>query len=72
MRICVVLPYSRKFSWDPIFVDGRVFCLIFMDACNHAHYTLYNCTYFAGLIFADISNIHENLDPMKISRYTVL
>jgi hypothetical protein len=27
--------------------------LISVDACNHAHYTLYNHTYFAGLIFAD-------------------
>ena len=29
--------------------------LIFADACTHAHYTLYNCAYFAGLIFADSS-----------------
>jgi hypothetical protein len=27
--------------------------LIFADACDHAHYTPYNHTYFAGLIFAD-------------------
>jgi hypothetical protein len=27
--------------------------LIFADAGDHAHYTLYNRTYFAGLIFAD-------------------
>jgi hypothetical protein len=27
--------------------------LIFADAGDHAHYTLYNCIYFAGLIFAD-------------------
>ncbi len=27
--------------------------LIFADACDHAHYTLYNHTYFADLIFAD-------------------
>ena len=26
--------------------------LIFTDACTHAHYVLYNQTYFAGLIFA--------------------
>jgi hypothetical protein len=24
-----------------------------MDACDHAHYSLHNRTYFAGLIFAD-------------------
>ena len=29
--------------------------LIFADALTHAYYTLYNCAYFAGLIFADIS-----------------
>ena len=29
--------------------------LIFMDARTHAHYTLYNRAYFAGLIFADSS-----------------
>ena len=30
------------------------FCgLIFADAHHHAHYTLYNRTYFTGLIFAD-------------------
>jgi hypothetical protein len=28
-------------------------CLIFADACDHAYYTLYNHTYFAGLIFAE-------------------
>ena len=27
--------------------------LIFADVRHHAHYTLYNRTYFAGLIFAD-------------------
>ena len=27
--------------------------LIFADAHTHAHYTLYNCAYFAGLILAD-------------------
>jgi hypothetical protein len=27
--------------------------LIFADANDHAHYTLYNRTYFTGLIFAD-------------------
>jgi hypothetical protein len=27
--------------------------LIFADASDHAHYTLYNRTYFTGLIFAD-------------------
>jgi hypothetical protein len=27
--------------------------LIFADAGDHAHYTLYNRTYFAGLIFVD-------------------
>ena len=25
--------------------------LIFTDACTHAHYVLYNPTYFTGLIF---------------------
>jgi hypothetical protein len=27
--------------------------LIFANTCDHAHYTLYNCTYVAGLIFAE-------------------
>jgi hypothetical protein len=27
--------------------------LIFADVCNHAHYTPYNHTYFADLIFTD-------------------
>ncbi len=30
------------------------FCsLIFADTCDHAHYTLHNRTYFAGLLFVD-------------------
>jgi hypothetical protein len=48
--------------------------LLFADAGDHAHYTLYNRTYFVGLIFAD-SHLYANprkLDPMKIYRYTVL
>jgi hypothetical protein len=48
--------------------------LIFADACNHAHYIPYNCTYFAGLIFADSRlsvKTAKNLDPTIISRYTV-
>jgi hypothetical protein len=28
-------------------------CLIFANSHDHAHYTLYNHAYFAGLIFAD-------------------
>ena len=39
--------------------------LIFADVCTHAHYTLYNCAYFTGLIFVD-----SGLSA-KISRYTV-
>jgi hypothetical protein len=37
-----------QFSWM-----GSLQCFLFADARNHAHYTLYNRTYFAGLIFVD-------------------
>jgi hypothetical protein len=45
--------------------------LIFADACDHA---LYNRIYFAGLIslIAAYPRKPRKLDPMKISRYTVL
>jgi hypothetical protein len=52
----LLVQYSGKFSWGPVFTDGRSpkFCgLIFADPCKHAHYTLYNHSYFAGLIFTD-------------------
>jgi hypothetical protein len=42
--------------------------LIFADAGDRAHYTLYNRTYFAGLIFADN---RLSAKTTKISRYTV-
>ncbi len=36
------------------FADGQCSKLIFVDACDHTHYTKYNnCTYLAGLIFAN-------------------
>jgi hypothetical protein len=28
---------------------------IFADAHDHAHYTLYSCAYFVGLVFTDSS-----------------
>ena len=38
-----------RFSW---MVDLYHFVgLIFTDTCTHAHYVLYNPTYFVGLIF---------------------
>jgi acyl-CoA reductase-like NAD-dependent aldehyde dehydrogenase len=40
--------YSGKFSWGPIFADQYFRGLIFADACDHAHYTLYNRTYFGS------------------------
>ncbi len=43
--------------------------LIFADACDHAHYTLHNRTYFAGLIFMDS---RLSVKTTKVSRYTVL
>jgi hypothetical protein len=45
------VPYSGKFLWDPNFVDGqssKFSWFNFTDACNHAHYTLYNHAYFHG------------------------
>ena len=36
--------------------------LIFADARTHAHYTLYNRAYFAGLIFAD-SSLSAKIGP---------
>ncbi len=54
--IVIIIPYSRKFSWGPISRMASlqsVGGLIFADASDHAHYTLYNHNYFTGLIFAD-------------------
>ncbi len=42
--------------------------LIFADVRNHAHYRLYNRTYFTILIFADS---YLSAKTTKISRYTV-
>ena len=41
--------------------------LIFADACHHAHYTLYNRTYFAGLIFVDsrLSAKNAKIGPLE-------
>jgi hypothetical protein len=36
--------------------------LIFADACNHAHYSSYNRTYFVGLNFAD-SRLSAKIRP---------
>ena len=47
--------YSRKFSRNSIFVDGRSLLfrrLKFVDLCTHAHCVLYNQAYFTGLMFA--------------------
>jgi hypothetical protein len=55
-----VILYSGKFSWGPIFNLQRFRGLIFADVCDHAHYTLHNRTYFAGLIFAPIRESHKN------------
>ena len=48
--------------------------LIFADSHTHAHYTLHNHAYFAGLSFTLIVAYPrklQKLDPTKISRYTV-
>jgi hypothetical protein len=47
--------------------------LIFADEGDHAHYTLYNRTYFAGLFFADsrLSAKNAKIGPHKNSRYAV-
>jgi hypothetical protein len=42
---------GSDFCGWPVFKSFRG--LIFVDACDHAHYTLYNRTYFVGLIFMD-------------------
>ena len=41
--------------------------LIFTDVRHHAHYTLYNHTYFAGLIFADsrLSTKTAKIGPLE-------
>ena len=41
--------------------------LIFVDVRHHAHYTLYNHTYFAGLIFVDscLSAKIAKIGPLK-------
>jgi hypothetical protein len=47
--------------------------LIFADARDHAHYTLYNRTYFTGLLFVDshLSAKTAKIGPHEISLYTV-
>jgi hypothetical protein len=63
----VVLP------WGPIFADGQSSKCLQFKFRRHIrsyHYTLYNHTYFAGLIFAD-SCLSAKIEPTKISRYTV-
>jgi hypothetical protein len=72
------MPHGCQGYWNilQIFVGSNSCSLIFADASDHAHYTLYSNTYFTGLIFADsrlstkIAKIgpHENF-PLK---YTVL
>ena len=45
--------------------------LIFIDACNHAHYILYNHAYFAGSIFK-VRQLSMRTGPfLKISHYMV-
>jgi hypothetical protein len=69
-----ILPYSGKFSWGPIFMEISLQSfhgLIFVDASNHANYTLYNRTYFTGSFFADIRlsakiGPHENFPLYSI------
>jgi hypothetical protein len=63
-----------QFSWMANLQSFRG--LIFADACDHAHYTLHNRTYFAGLIFADSRlslkiRPHENFPLYGIPDSTV-
>jgi hypothetical protein len=53
---------------------------VFADACDHAHCTLYNRTYFAGLIFADSClsaktakvGPHEKFSPIRYCSQTYI
>ncbi len=51
-------------------MDGQSSKLIFADTCDHTQYTLYNHTYFAGLIFTDSTKTMK-IGPHKISLYTL-
>ncbi len=48
-------------------IAGNFRGLIFVDTRNHAHYTLYNRTYFVGLIFTDSSVFAKiaKIGPLK-------
>jgi hypothetical protein len=77
-----------RFSWWEYRIAGN-FCgvqfsrmaslqsfrgLIFADVGDHAHCTLYNRTYFVGLIFADshLSAKTTKIRPHENSHYTVI
>jgi hypothetical protein len=66
---------GANFRRWPVFKSFRG--LIFVDASDHVHYTMYNRTYFTGLIkfFADncLSAKIENWTPRKFPaiRYTL-
>ena len=42
VREILILSYSGKFSWGPIFGNGRSLDLIFADVCTDAYHVLYN------------------------------
>jgi hypothetical protein len=57
------LPYSGKFFCGAQFSRMQSFrSLIFADARDHAHYTLYHRTYFTCLIFMD-SRLSTKIGP---------
>jgi hypothetical protein len=62
------IQYSGKFSWGPMTSLQSFRGLIFADASDHAHYTLYNRTYFTGLIFAD-SRLSAKIGPHERKIY---
>jgi hypothetical protein len=63
----VKIPYSGKFSWVQFSQMASLQSLIFVDASDHAHYTLYNRTYFTGIILADshLSAKNVKIGPHK-------
>ena len=70
-----VIPYSGKFSWGHRCSAFNVFIIYFSQMhAKHAHYTLYNCTYFVGLILADsrVSEKTTKIVPKESLPYTFL
>ena len=46
--------------------------LIFVDTHSHAHFTVYNCTYFVGLNFAVSRDIHENCENWTPQKFPAI